>query len=276
MSFFEHLEELRWHILRSLLVITLAGVVLFILQDWFFKEVVFGPTNKDFLSYQMICKLSHAVGLGDNMCFSPPDFRKQAIGFGEAFITSISLSFTAGFIFSFPYVFWEFWRFISPGLYTNERRAARGVVVICSFLFLLGVGFGYYVIAPFAVNFLVGYTIPGVENTPTLDSYISYMTMFTLPMGLVFELPIVVFFLARVGLIGPDTMRHFRRHAIVVILVAAAFLSPPDAVSQMLIAVPLYGLYEISIMVAAREAKRKAKREEEEEKELQMREQAQA
>ncbi|MBK8653999.1 MAG: twin-arginine translocase subunit TatC [Haliscomenobacter sp.] len=274
MSFFEHLEELRWHILRSLVVITLVGIVLFIMQDWFFREVVFGPTNKDFFSYQMICKLSHAVGLGDNMCFSPPEFRKQAIGFGEAFITSISLSFAAGFIFAFPYVFWEVWRFIGPGLYPNERRAARGVVFICSFLFLLGVGFGYYVIAPFAVNFLIGFTIPGVENTPTLNSYISYMIMFTLPMGLVFELPIVVFFLARVGLIGPDTMRHFRRHAIIVILVAAAFLSPPDAVSQMLIAVPLYGLYEISIMVAAREAVRKAKREEEEEKDLQMREQS--
>ncbi|MFM8448890.1 MAG: twin-arginine translocase subunit TatC, partial [Haliscomenobacter sp.] len=134
-------------------------------------------------------------------------------------------------------------------------------------LFMLGVGFGYYVIAPFAINFLVGYTIPGVENTPTLDSYISYMTMFTLPMGLVFELPIVVFFLARVGLLGPDTMRQFRRHAVVVILIAAAFLSPPDAVSQMLIAIPLFGLYEISILVAAREARRRAKREEAEERE---------
>lgn len=267
MSFFEHLEELRWHIMRSLVVITVAGIVLFIFQDWFFKQVIFGPTQKDFFSYRVICDLSQYFGFSDSMCFTPPDFKKQAIGFGEAFITSVSLSFTAGFIFSFPYVFWELWRFISPGLYDGERNAARGVVFICSFLFMLGVGFGYYVIAPFAINFLVGYTIPGVENTPTLDSYISYMTMFTLPMGLVFELPIVVFFLARVGLLGPDTMRQFRRHAVVVILIAAAFLSPPDAVSQMLIAIPLFGLYEISILVAAREARRRAKREEAEERE---------
>jgi len=272
MSFFEHLEELRWHILRSLLVVTLAGIVLFIFQDWFFKQVIFGPTQKDFFSYQFICKLSHAVGLGDNMCFSPPEFKKQAIGFGEAFITSVSISFTAGLIFAFPYVFWELWRFVSPGLYAAERNAARGVVFICSFLFMMGVGFGYYIIAPFAINFLVGYTIPGVENTPTLDSYIGYMVMFTLPMGLVFELPIVVYFLAKVGLIGPGTMRDFRRHAVVVILIVAAFLSPPDAVSQVLIALPLFGLYEVSILVAAREANKRAKREAEEEKELQERE----
>ncbi len=269
MSFFEHLEELRWHILRSLLVVTIAGIALFIMQDWFFKQVIFGPTQKEFLSYQAICKLSHAVGLGDKMCFSPPEFKKQAIGFGEAFITSVSISFTAGFILAFPYVFWELWRFISPGLYQKERSAARGVVFICSFLFMLGVGFGYYVIAPFAINFLVGYTIPGVENTPTLDSYIGYMVMFTLPMGLVFELPIVVYFLARVGLLGPDTMRDFRRHAVVVILIVAAFLSPPDAVSQMLIALPLFGLYEVSIIVAAREARRRERQEALEEKESQ-------
>ena len=272
MSFFEHLEELRWHILRSLLVVMLAGIVLFIFQDWFFKQVIFGPTQKDFFSYQFICKLSHAVGFGDNMCFSPPEFKKQAIGFGEAFITSVSISFTAGLIFAFPYVFWELWRFVSPGLYATERNAARGVVFICSFLFMMGVSFGYFIIAPFAINFLVGYTIPGVENTTTLDSYIGYMVMFTLPMGLVFELPIVVYFLAKVGLIGPGTMREFRRHAIVVILIVAAFLSPPDAVSQVLIALPLFGLYEASILVAAREANKRARKEEKEEKELEERE----
>ncbi|MEY4134351.1 MAG: twin-arginine translocase subunit TatC [Saprospiraceae bacterium] len=274
MSFFEHLEELRWHILRSAVAVVGAGVVLFIFQGWFFDSVVFGPTHKDFFSYRAICNLSHYFGIGDTMCFSPPEFRKQAIGFGEAFITSISTSFAAGFIVAFPYVFWELWRFISPGLYTNERQAARGVVFVCSLLFLLGVSFGYFVIAPFAVNFLVGFTIPGVENTPTLDSYISYMIMFTLPMGLVFELPILVFFLARLGLLGPQTMREYRRHAIVVILVVAAFLSPPDAVSQLLIAFPLMGLYETSILVAAREAGRRKKREATEEAALQKIEQA--
>lgn len=262
MSFFDHLEELRWHILRSIVVVTLAGILLFIFKNWFFDVIIFGPTKPDFISYQTICRLGHWAGLGESMCFSPPEFRKQAIGFGEAFITSIEVSFIAGFIISFPYVFWEFWRFISPGLYSKERRAARGVVFVCSVLFLMGVSFGYMVIAPFAINFLVGYTIPGVENTPTLESYLNYITMFTLPTGLIFELPVFVYFFAKIGLLGSETMRSFRRHSFVGILIVAAILSPPDAVSQCLIAIPLYALYEISILVAVRVEKNAKEAEE--------------
>ncbi len=265
MSFFDHLEELRWHIIRSLVVILTIGIVLFINNAWFFDVVLFGPTKATFISYRWFCDMGNAIGLGDSVCFSPPYIKKQAIGFAEAFTTSISVSFIAGFIIGFPYVFWEFWRFISPGLYKHEKNAARGVVFICSFLFLLGVSFGYFVIAPFAVNFLSGFTIPGVENTPTLDSYLNYIVMFTLPTGLVFELPVVAYFLAHLGILGADSMRDFRRHAFVVILIVAAVITPPDAVSQCLIAIPLYGLYEVSILVAARVTARKAKKELEEE-----------
>ena len=144
MSFLEHLEELRWHIIRSLLAIVLLGIGLFFVQDWFFEQVIFGPTNPDFLSYTAICDFSNFVGLGDKMCFEPPAFKKQAIGFGESFITSIKVSFIAGFILAFPYVFWEIWRFVSPGLYKKEQQATRGIVFICSFLFLTGVLFGYF------------------------------------------------------------------------------------------------------------------------------------
>lgn len=252
MSFLEHLEELRWHIIRSLLAIVLFGIGLFFIQDWFFEYVIFGPTNPDFLSYTAICEFSNFVGLGDKMCFEPPIFKKQAIGFGESFITSIKVSFIAGFILAFPYVFWEIWRFVSPGLYKKEQRATRGIVFICSFLFLTGVLFGYFVIAPFAVNFLAGYTIPGVENSPTLNSFITYMLMFTAPAGLIFELPIVVYFLSKVGLLTPATMRAYRKHAVIGILVLAALITPPDVVTQFLIGVPLFILYEISIFVSAR------------------------
>ncbi len=207
MSFLEHLEELRWHIIRSLVAIAAVAIVLFLCTDWLFETVIFGPTHPDFISYRAICDLSNALGLGDKMCFSPPEFRKQAIGFAEPFIINIKISFIAGFIVAFPYVFWEFWRFIAPGLYPRERKATRGVVVVCSFLFLLGVAFGYFVIAPFAVNFLVGYTLPGVENAPTLSSLINYMVMFTAPAGLIFELPIVVYFLAKIGLVTPAIMQ---------------------------------------------------------------------
>lgn len=252
MSFLEHLEELRWHIIRSLTAIVGIGIVLFLMQDKLFEVIIFGPTHDDFLSYRAICGFSNLVGLGDAMCFYPPDFDTQAIGFGEAFIMSIKVSFVMGFIFAFPYVFWEVWRFVRPGLYDKERKAARGVVFVCSSLFLTGVLFGYYVISPFAVNFLAGYTLPGVENVPTLSSFINYMIMFTAPAGLIFELPIVVYFFSKVGLVTPEGMRKYRRHSIIGTLLLAAVITPPDVVTQFLIAIPLFILYEVSIYISAR------------------------
>lgn len=255
MTFLEHLEELRWHIIRSLVAIVSAGIVLFLFQGWLFETVIFGPTRSDFLSYRAICDLSNGIGLGNTMCFSPPDFAKIAIGFGEPFIMSIKVSFVMGFIIAFPYVLWEFWKFIKPGLYQEERKAARGMVGICSFLFLLGVLFGYYIISPFAVNFLAGYSIPGVQNTPTMSSYINYMIMFTAPAGLIFELPVIVYFLSKIGLVYPEGMRKYRRHSIIGVLMLSALITPPDVVTQFLIGIPLYFLYEVSILVSARVAK---------------------
>ena len=199
MSFLDHLEELRWHIIRSLTVIVSLGILLFIFHKWLFDSVIFGPTKPEFFSYRFTCWFSHTVGLGDNFCFSPPVFPKIAIGFGEPFIMSIKVSFVLGFIFSVPYVLWELWRFIKPGLYPKERNAATGLVGVCSALFLIGVLFGYYVISPFAINFLVGYDVPGVQNTPTMSSFINYMIMFTAPAGLIFELPVIVYFLSKMN-----------------------------------------------------------------------------
>lgn len=268
MTFLEHLEELRWHIIRSLAVIVGAGIVLFLAQEWLFDVIIFGPTHPDFLSYRAICGLSDAIGLGDRLCFQPPDFTTQAIGFGEAFITSIKVSFITGFIISFPYVFWEVWRFIKPGLYENEQKSARGIVWICSFLFALGVLFGYFVIAPFAVNFLAGYEIPGVQNTPTLSSLINYMIMFTAPAGLIFELPVFVYFFSKVGLVTPEGMRKYRRHAIIGILLLAAMLTPPDVVTQFLIGIPLFILYEVSIVISKRVADEEKRKEAKRDREL--------
>lgn len=252
MSFLEHLEELRWHIIRSLIAIVSFGIVLFLFQGWLFEEVIFGPTHADFLSYRVICNLSNQIGLGDMMCFSPPEFAKIAIGFGEAFIMSIKVCFVMGFILAFPYVLWEFWRFVRPGLYKEEQRAARGMVFICSTLFLTGVLFGYYIISPFAVNFLAGYNIPGVQNTPTMSSFINYMIMFTAPAGAIFELPVVVYFLSKIGLVTPEGMKKYRRHSIIAVLMLSALITPPDVVTQFLIGIPLYILYEASILVSAR------------------------
>lgn len=169
------------------------------------------------------------------------------------------VSFWLGIIGAFPYIFWEFWKFVSPGLLDQERRAVRGVVAICTFLFLLGVSFGYFIIAPFSISFLAGYTLEGLEVSPTLDSYVTYMTMFTLPTGLIFEMPILAYFLAKIGLVGPAFLRSHRRQAIVVILIVAAIITPPDVVSQTLVTIPLYGLYEASILVVARVQRKREK-----------------
>jgi sec-independent protein translocase protein TatC len=263
MTFLDHLEELRWHIIRGLLAILVGGIVLFIFQDWVFGTVVFGPSKPDFLSYRMFCQWSHALGLGETMCIKPPEFDTQATGVGEPFITAIKVSIIGGFIVGFPFVFWELWSFIQPGLYPQERKATRGAVFICTVLFLTGVLFGYYIIAPFGVRFLVGYEIAGVVNRPTLGSLIGYMIMFTVPSGIIFELPVVVYVLSKIGLLTPAVMRKYRRHAIIGVLVVAAVFTPPDAVTQFLIGIPLFILYEISIAISRRVVKQQERQERE-------------
>jgi sec-independent protein translocase protein TatC len=256
MSFLDHLEELRRRIINSLAATALIGIVFFIFNKWIFEHVIFGPTQDSFFTYQVFCSF------GEVFCISPPQFSKQAIGFGESFLISIKASFVLGFIVAFPYVFLQFWRFVRPGLYPKEQRATRRIVSICSMLFLAGVLFGYFIISPFAISFLMGYTIPGVENVPTVSSYIGYMLMFTAPSGLVFELPIVVYFLAKVGLVTPEFMRQYRRHAIVIILMMAAIMTPPDVISQLLLGTPLMILYEVSIGIARRVIRKEKEREE--------------
>lgn len=252
LSFLEHLEVLRWHILRSLASIVIFAIVIFLAKDFVFDTVIFGPRNDHFITYDLICKLSECMGLADKICMRPPDFDIISVAFGELFITHLKVSAILGFVIAFPYIFWEFWRFIKPGLHSREVTAARGIVGVCSFLFLLGVAFGYFVVSPFAVNFLGGYEIEGAVNQSSLSSYVNYMTMFTVPTGIVFELPIVVYFLSKVGLITPDFMRAYRRHAFVLILILSAIITPPDIVTQFLIGVPLYILYEFSIIVSKR------------------------
>lgn len=252
MSFFDHLAELRNHILRSALAIAVVGIVCFLNKDFVFNKLIFGPRSPDFITYKLLCQFSHWVGAGDYMCFTPPAFNLITRQLGEVLMQHLYVSFWLGIIGAFPFIFWEFWKFVSPGLLDTERKAVRGVVGICTFLFLLGVSFGYFIIAPFSISFLAGYTLEGLEVSPTLDSYVTYMTMFTLPTGLIFEMPIVAYFLAKVGLVGPAFLRNHRRQAIVIILIVAAIITPPDVVSQTLVTIPLYGLYEASIIVVSR------------------------
>lgn len=247
MSFLDHLEELRWHIIRSLIGIIVSASVIFVAKNFVFENIIFAPKNPNFPTYKLFCAISEFT------CFGPPDFQLITRQMGEQFFVHIKVSLWLGLVVASPLVFVEIWRFIKPGLYKEEKNAARGLVLICTILFILGVLFGYFVIAPFAITFLASYQV-GVDavNSPTLASYVNYMTMFTLPTGLVFELPILVYFLARIGLITAEFMKKYRRHALVVILILAAVITPPDVLTQFLIGIPIFILYELSIIIARR------------------------
>ena len=247
MSFVEHLEELRWHLIRAISSILVIAILVFTFDKWVFKNIVLAPKQPDFPLYRWL-------GL------TAKEFDLETRVLGEQFIVSLKVSIILGVIFAFPIILWEIWKFVKPGLYDNERKAARGVVLICSTLFAMGVLFGYYIISPFAISFLAGYDV-GAVSAPTLDSFVNYMIMFTLPTGLIFELPVVAIFLRRIGLIDQQFMRSYRKHAFVSFLVFAAIITPPDVVTQFLIAIPMYLLYEISIYVVGRAEKREAAEE---------------
>lgn len=247
MGFLEHVEVLRWHIIRSLAAVILFAIVFYVFETWVFDNIVFWPKQNSFPTYQFFCSISEAT------CFQPPEFMLQVKELGEQFFTSIKVCLSLGLIVAFPYVFYQFWSFVKPGLYPKEQKAARGIVFYCTVLFVLGVLFGYFIISPFAIKFLVGYDLSGqIIGDPTLASYVTYLTMFTIPTGMIFELPIVVYFLSKVGLVTPAFMRQYRRHALVVIVILASFITPPDVASQILISMPLLILYEISIFISAR------------------------
>ncbi len=253
MSFFDHIAELRKHILRSVAAIAVVGTVAFLNRSFIFEQLLFGPRRPDFLSYRVLCWLSQSIGLGDQLCIQPTKFTIMTRQLGEVLMQHLSVSFWLGIIGAFPIILWQFWIFIRPGLHKHEQSAIKGIVFICTLLFLSGVLFGYYIIAPFAINFLAAYTVSGMEVSPTLDSYVSYMVMFTFPMGLVFEMPIVFYFLAKIGIIGAKSLRSYRRHAYIAILILAAFITPTtDIASQLIVTTPLIFLYEISIILVAR------------------------
>ena len=251
MSFFDHLEQLRWHLIRAAASVMIFAIGIFMAKSFVFDKVILGPTKDEFLTYRFLC------AIGEFICIQPgATLELITRDLGEQFITHLKSSIWLGISVAFPYIFWELWRFIRPGLYENEQKAVRGIVWICSALFMTGVLFGYFVISPFAVSFLSSYSVSTeIANTTTLTSFVSYMTMFTIPTGIVFELPVVIYFLSKIGIVTPDFLRSYRRHAIVIIFVSASIITPPDVITQFLIAIPLIILYEISIVISKRQQK---------------------
>ncbi|MCG7856795.1 twin-arginine translocase subunit TatC [Flavihumibacter sp.] len=253
MSFVDHLEALRWHIMRSLLAIMVGAIIVFVYMDFFFGRVVMGPTNKDFITYKALCWFSHKVGLGDAMCLAEINLKLISTEMSSQFMMSFTISFVGGLIVAFPYVFWEFWRFIRPALTDKELSRTRGVIFWVSLLFFTGVAFGYFLIAPYTVNFFAAYTLsPDIQNTFTVSNYIDNIVSLVLGTGIVFQLPLVVYFLAKVGIVTASFLRTYRKFAVLIILIIAAVITPPDVISQLIVTVPLWFLYEISISIAAR------------------------
>jgi sec-independent protein translocase protein TatC len=265
MSFIEHLEVLRGHLFRSVLAIAVGAIVFVIYNTFFVRDVLMGPTHADFPTYKWLCKLGHAIGLGDNMCMKDIGLKMQSTSVSGQFSMYFTLIFVGGIIVAFPYIFWEFWRFIKPALTKKELSKTRGVIFWVSFLFFLGITFGYFIIAPYTVNFFANFQLDdNIENRWTITSYIDTLVPLILGTGLAFQLPLVMFFLAKVGLMSPDFLRRNRKYAIVIILILAGIITPPDVISQIICTIPLMLLYEISIWLTAKVQKEKALEEKEE------------
>lgn len=254
MGFMDHLEALRWHLVRSVIVVISLAVVVFCFPDFVFGKIIFGPMRLDFITYQLLCKLSDKLGGVQDLCVSKINFSLISNQLSGQFTNHMWISFLGGLILGMPYVLYEIWKFVRPALKNTETKPVRGFVVVSSVLFLIGVLFAYFIIVPLSVQFLGNYSITSdnfIQTLPTIDDYISLVSTLVLATGLVFEMPILVYFLTRLGIFSPAFMRKFRKHAVIVLLIAAAVITPsPDVTSQMLVFVPIYGLYEISIFVS--------------------------
>lgn len=259
MSFLDHLEELRWHIIRSALAIFIFAIVAFIMKDFIFDTVILRPRMPDFWTNRMLAKLGDLVG-SDSLKINQTPLHLISIKIAGQFSTHIWVSIIAGFILASPVVFFEFWRFIKPALYEKEQKIATGAVFYTSFLFMLGVLFGYYLIVPLSINFLGTYNVSNeVANQINLISYINSVTSIVLASGVVFLVPIFSFFLSKVGLLTPKFMKTYRKHAYVVMLLVSAIITPPDIFSQIMVCLPLVFLYEIGIFISARVVKKREK-----------------
>lgn len=269
MSFLDHLEVLRWHLMRSVLAVLVLSVVAFIYKDIIFDHIIFAPKDPDFISNRLFCKaggwinfLLEPVGMAIDplmLCINQNSVELYNINLSGQFTTHIQISLLTGIIAAFPYVFYELWRFIRPALYDKEARHSRGAILYTTGLFALGVSFGYYLIMPLTIHFFTGYQISSqVANEINLSSYISSFSSVVFSSGVVFELPVLIYFFSKIGLVSSAFLKRYRKHAIIVLLTISAIITPPDVFSQILVGLPLWLLYEASITIAKRVERKKA------------------
>lgn len=261
MSFIDHLEDLRWHVIRSVIAVAIGAIVIFIYSDFVVDQILFAPTRSDFVSARWMCELGRNIGMGETLCFSAVEPKFLETRMTGQFIASFTLAFIGGFIVAFPYIFWEFWRFVRPALSPQERRKTKGVIFWVSLLFFSGVLFGYFILTPFMVNFYFNYKLSEqIQIMPSFSDYLENLTYTTAGVGVLFQMPLLVMVLAKVGFVTAAFLRKYRRHAFVIILIAAAIITPStDPFSLTIVTIPLYLLFEASIILASRINKQQQK-----------------
>ncbi len=268
MTFFDHIEELRWHIMRSILAWLAAAIAIFVYIDWVYDNIILAPANKDFFTYGALCRFGNWLHMGNSFCMPPVKIDFQVTTVNGTFSSAISIAMIGGIIAAFPYIFWEVWRFIKPALSPKERRYGTGSIFWVSLCFFTGAAFGYYLLAPFTFNFLASFTLGKtgmIQYRPAIDDYIDSLTNLMLGCGIAFELPVISYVLAKIGLITGSILKKYFKFAFVIILVVAAIITPsPDWTSQFLVAIPLLILYWISIILTTRVEKQRRKDEEKE------------
>lgn len=250
MSFLNHLEILRWTLIRSALAVLLVSGVAFLMKNFIFNKIILLPKDATFVTYRFLCAVSKQFGT-KGLCIDEIPFIVQSRTMAGQFSAHIWTSITAGIIIAFPYILWEIWKFIRPGLYPKERKNAKSFILISSFLFFLGVLFGYYVITPLSINFLGAYRVSNeVRSNIDLSSYIGLLRASVLSAGLIFEMPIIIYFLTKMGLVTPQFLKKYRKYAIVLVLILSAVITPPDIISQIIVAIPMMILYQVSIIIS--------------------------
>ena len=267
MTFFDHIEELRWHIIRSLVVWLIAAILIFIYIDWIYDNIILAPTFQSFFTYSALCNFGHWLHLGNSLCMPVISINFQVTEVNGTFTSAINIAMIGAIVVAFPYIFWELWRFIKPALSPKEKRYGQNSIFFVSLCFFTGAAFGYYLLAPFTFNFLASFTLgksAAIQYRPSINDYVDSLTNLILGCGIAFELPVLAFVLAKIGIITGDMLKNYFKFAFVIILVVAAVITPsPDWTSQFIVAVPLLLLYWISIMLASSVDRKKAKEEKE-------------
>ena len=248
LSIIDHLEELRWRLIRAAIVIAVFTVAAFVLMPYIFQNVILAHADTNFWTYRMMCRID------PGLCVDKINFTLQSREMAGQFTIHLKAAFMIGLMIGFPYMVWEIWNYIRPALREKELNVSGTVISVVPFLFAIGILFGYFVLAPLSVNFLANYTLDtSIMNQFDITSYVSTVTMLVLSCGMIFQLPVLIYFLAIVGIVTPDVLRKYRKQAIVVIFIVAGIITPsPDILSQVLVALPLYLLYEISVYTAVR------------------------